>query len=266
MAAREERGPAAPGGGGAAGGAAAAGGGGGGGAARRHPGETMVDEASFAEVWPDVDGPDDVDDEEHRQAFPERFIWSCCGRPGDAEGCEPRSSGKRVREADGGEASAPGPEILQRRHPGEMMVDEASFAEVWPDVDCPDDVDDEEHRQAFPERFIWSCCGRPGDAEGCEKETVGQAALRIYGRMASAIMAGGAGLGLSPGEPVELSSASDSSASEGQPWETVPEMVVLSSSPEEESISTGRDSGGDDGKSGSPRRASGDGDISDGCN
>jgi len=226
----------------------------------------MVDETSFAEVWPDMDCPDDVDDEEHREAFPERFVWSCCGQPGDAEGCEPHSSGKRARGAGGGEASAPGPQIPRRRHPGEMMVDETSFAEVWPDMDCPDDVDDEEHREAFPERFMWSCCGRPGDAEGCEEETVGQAALRIYGRMASAIMAtGGAGLGLFPGEPVELSSASDSSAGEGGPWETVPEMVDLSSSSEEESLPTGHDSGGDDGKGGSFGRANGGDDSCGGC-
>ena len=203
-----------------------------------------------------------------------------------AAGEEPAAGPAAAAGGAAGSAAAGGDDEPGRRHPGEMMVDEASFAEVWPGMDGPDDVDDEEHRQAFPERFIWDCCGRPGDAEGCEEETVGQAALRVYSRMAAAVMAtGGAGLGLCLEQPVELSSASESSGSEGEPCETLPGMMAgdlhlrhdidhidltvdtppSSSASEEESESTGHGSGDGEGQSDGSGRAEGGGGSGGGC-
>ena len=203
-----------------------------------------------------------------------------------AAGEEPAAGPAAAAGGAAGSAAAGGDDEPGRRHPGEMVVDEASFAEVWPGMDGPDDVDDEEHRQAFPERFIWDCCGRPGDAEGCEEETVGQAALRVYSRMAAAVMAtGGAGLGLCLEQPVELSSASESSGSEGEPCETLPGMMAgdlhlrhdidhidltvdtppSSSASEEESESTGHGSGDGEGQSDGSGRAEGGGGSGGGC-
>ena len=197
------------------------GGGGGGVVARHHPGELVVPVESFSELWPGLD-PADVDDEAHRESFPEKFVWDCCGRWGDAEGCEEGCAPEKPSSTDGWVEAAPDPP--RRRHPGELILDEENFKEIWPGMDGPDDVDDDEHRQAFPERFLWDCCGRPGDADGCQEETAGQRALRVYQQhaaAAAAVLAPGGGIGMLLEEPVVLSSGSDSSEEESEEEERV---------------------------------------------
>ncbi|KAL8803940.1 MAG: hypothetical protein Q9200_006025 [Gallowayella weberi] len=53
-------------------------------------------------------------------------------------------------------------------HPGEMEVDwDGGF---WDDHDenCHGPIDDEDRRIEYPEGFIYDCCDRKGDSEGCE--------------------------------------------------------------------------------------------------
>ena len=198
------------------------GGGSGGGVARHHPGGVGVPVESFSELWPGLDDPTDVDDEAHRESFPEKFVWDCCGRWGDAEGCEEGCAPEKPSSTDGWVEAAPDPP--RKRHPGELILDEENFKEIWPGMDGPDDVDDDEHRQAFPERFLWDCCGRPGDADGCQEETAGQRALRVYQQhaaAAAAVLAPGGGIGILLEEPVVLSSGSDSSEEESEEEERV---------------------------------------------
>ncbi|KAB5575651.1 hypothetical protein GE09DRAFT_1281479 [Coniochaeta sp. 2T2.1] len=54
-------------------------------------------------------------------------------------------------------------------HPGYLEVDDES--DFWADHDekCHGTIDTDEMRKAFPDGFIWDCCGESGDGKrGCE--------------------------------------------------------------------------------------------------
>ena len=44
-------------------------------------------------------------------------------------------------------------------------------ADVWADHDenCHGTIDTDEMREVNPEGFVWDCCDKPGDEEGCQR-------------------------------------------------------------------------------------------------
>ncbi|KAF9468177.1 hypothetical protein BDZ94DRAFT_1247374 [Collybia nuda] len=50
-------------------------------------------------------------------------------------------------------------------HPGDLEVDEGSFAD-W-DEDCHGPKDTSSNRRDYPENFQWTCCDKDGLSEGC---------------------------------------------------------------------------------------------------
>ncbi|KAI8954489.1 hypothetical protein F4801DRAFT_533397 [Xylaria longipes] len=56
-----------------------------------------------------------------------------------------------------------------RYHDGELDVDYDS--DVWADHDerCHGTIDTDENRAAYPEGFVWNCCGKSGYRGGCTR-------------------------------------------------------------------------------------------------
>ena len=78
---------------------------------------------------------------------------------------------------DGDEEGEDDEEDDERHHPGHLEVD----YDLWDDWDerVHGKIDTNARRREFPENFVWSCCGEPGDSEGCAKGE-GQTVDELY--------------------------------------------------------------------------------------
>ncbi|KAH6663349.1 hypothetical protein B0J14DRAFT_609262 [Halenospora varia] len=164
-----------------------------------HPGhKELNDEEDFwADHDPDCHGDPEsfIDDSD----FAEGFIWTCCDKAGDADGCK-ETKHKNKQNIVRARVPSPSPVPTPRKrkaervtamvrcatcnhmydgnddeeiegcrfHPGYKKVSDK--AEHWCDWDelrhgyCECFVDDPEHAEGFE----WSCCGEISDKPGCE--------------------------------------------------------------------------------------------------
>ena len=73
------------------------------------------------------------------------------------------------KDSEESENSGEDSEDEEPYHPGELEFDyESSTWDDW-DERCHGPRDTNSHRNEYPDGFRWSCCGEPGDAEGCEE-------------------------------------------------------------------------------------------------
>jgi hypothetical protein len=58
--------------------------------------------------------------------------------------------------------------MLTMCNPGETEPDEESDFWADHDEDIHGIIDSDELREQYPEGYVWTCCGKKGDEEGCE--------------------------------------------------------------------------------------------------
>ncbi|KAK4198049.1 hypothetical protein QBC40DRAFT_267086 [Triangularia verruculosa] len=165
------------------------------------------DESSVWDDWEDWrEGP--VDDPKNRYEYPEGFLWDCCNKQADAEGCKngkhrpvdclvahPRplpgssaqSSVPNTSLAGGSKRKREEPDdvaICERcnksfskgansknacsYHPSPLQLNEQGAAWSSKTFGAPSPKDTLYHRVTYPDGFIYQCCSRDGTEPGCK--------------------------------------------------------------------------------------------------